>query len=510
MSLITKPIGEIADEIKTGKTPPTKKHEYFGGEVNWYTPGDFDDSVYLGASKRTITEQAIKDKTATIFEKETVLLTCIGDIGKLGIIREPSGSNQQITGIKLSDEIYPLYFLLWCRANKVVFENRARKAVVPILNNAVLSKIKITFPSSIEDQIRIATLLSRVEALIATRKNNLQQLDDFLKSTFMEMFGDPVKNEKGWEKKPLSKLGSIDRGVSKHRPRNAPELLGGDYPLIQTGEVSNSGTYITKYKHTYSEIGFKQSKLWPAGTLCITIAANIAQTSILTFDACFPDSVVGFIPNIGIEILYVHYLFSFFQRILEKNAPKAAQRNINLAILRGLIVPDPPPDLQSEFSSLVNRCEILKDLYAKNLQELENLYATLSQKAFKGELDLSRIPLPEEDIVPEQTENTGKEEQHAVSSGVEKDFSTPTQRQLLFNMWLSDYQTAHANQPFSADAFLQYADEKFREIETEDTTPFGLADYELLKNQLFEQIRDGSLMQYFSPDNKQIELKATN
>src|SRR5690606_38147340 len=100
-----------------------------------------------------------------------------------------------------------------------------------------------------------------------------------------------------WEHVPLCELGNLDRGVSKHRPRNEPALLGGPYPLVQTGDVANSEGYIQNHLSTYTELGLKQSKLWPAGTLCITIAANIANTGILTYDACFPDSVVGFVPN---------------------------------------------------------------------------------------------------------------------------------------------------------------------------------------------------------------------
>ena len=122
-------------------------------------------------------------------------------------------------------------------------------------------------------------------------------MEDFLRSAFLEMFGDPVTNPKGWPLIKFSEIGELDRGKSQHRPRNAPELLGGPYPLIQTGDVANSGGYIRSYKSTYSEIGLKQSRMWPKGTLCITIAANIAKTGILTFDACFPDSVVGFSPN---------------------------------------------------------------------------------------------------------------------------------------------------------------------------------------------------------------------
>lgn len=282
------------------------------------------------------------------------------------------------------------------------FERQKEKycsgAIQPAITNGGIEKLEIPLPS-LNDQVRIAHLLGKVEKLIAQRKQHLQQLDELLKSVFLEMFGDPVRNEKRWQTAPLEQLGSINRGVSKHRPRNEPKLLGGRHPLIQTGEVSNAGTYITSYTQTYSDLGFAQSKLWPAGTLCITIAANIAQTGILTFDACFPDSVVGFLAlKTESNALYVHGLFCFFQAILEKNAPAAAQKNINLEILRGLVVPKPPIELQDKFAKVVEKIEALKYSCQQSLADLEALYGALSQKAFKGELDLSGVPLPEETV----------------------------------------------------------------------------------------------------------------
>ena len=98
-----------------------------------------------------------------------------------------------------------------------------------------------------------------------------------------------------WEKVTLDKLGTISRGKSKHRPRNDPSLFGGEYPFIQTSDIKNATFYITDYTDTYNEKGLSQSKLWEPDTLCITIAANIADTAILGIKACFPDSVMGFI-----------------------------------------------------------------------------------------------------------------------------------------------------------------------------------------------------------------------
>ena len=224
------------------------------------------------------------------------------------------------------------------------------------LKFSILKGFPINLPSA-EEQEQIVATLDGIEHLIALRKEELASLDELVKSRFIELFGDPVYNTKKLPTKRLAELGSLDRGRSQHRPRNAPELLGGPYPLIQTGEVANAGLYITGYSNTYSELGLKQSKMWKAGTLCITIAANIAQTSILTFDACFPDSVVGFIPGDSISAIYMHYWFGFFQKILEEQAPQVAQKNINLKILSDLSVVVPNQEQQKDFVAFVEQTD---------------------------------------------------------------------------------------------------------------------------------------------------------
>ena len=191
------------------------------------------------------------------------------------------------------------------------------------------------------------------------------------------MFGDPVTNSHNLQKATLSELGEFGRGVSKHRPRNDPRLLGGKYPLIQTGDIANADLYITSYSSTYSDLGLKQSKMWNKGTLCITIAANIAKTAILEFDACFPDSVVGFISNENTNNIFLHYWFSFFQEILEAQAPESAQKNINLKILDELSVILPEKVTQDEFADFVAEAD--KSKYYKHksnelLQKIANFY----------------------------------------------------------------------------------------------------------------------------------------
>ncbi|WP_418358899.1 restriction endonuclease subunit S [Shewanella basaltis] len=248
-----------------------------------------------------------------------------------------------------------------------------------------LKSVEIPLPP-LAEQKRIAAILDKADSIRRKRKQAIQLADNFLRSVFLDMFGDPVTNPKGWEVKKFGEVGTLDRGKSKHRPRNDPKLLGGEYPLIQTGDVANSGGYITSYSSTYSELGLAQSRKWEEGTLCITIAANIAKTGILTFEACFPDSVVGFKPNEPVTTEFVQTWLGFLQKIIEANAPESAQKNINLAILRDLDIPLPPLEQQIHFTQVVEKTNQLKKKFECSVTLKENGFNSLSQKAFAGEL----------------------------------------------------------------------------------------------------------------------------
>ena len=191
-----------------------------------------------------------------------------------------------------------------------------------------------------------------------------------------------------WSYVKLSELGTLERGRSKHRPRNDECLFtGGKYPLVQTGDVSQSkyfGYKIQPASKFYNEMGLKQSKMWKSGTLCITIAANIAETGFLTYDACFPDSVVGFTPNIeGNFSIFVRYYIDSIKQILEKYAPATAQKNINLGILETLKIPLPPLAEQAEIVRVVEAQLTKVDQLEKQITERETLTKRLMQSILK-------------------------------------------------------------------------------------------------------------------------------
>lgn len=278
---------------------------------------------------------------------------------------------------------YPryIYYLL----QELKLERFHEGTGVPTLNRNNVHIIPVPVPP-LPEQRRIAAILDQADALRAKRREALAQLDSLTQSIFIEMFGDPIANPKNWPRKKFGAIGKLDRGVSKHRPRNDPALLSGQYPLIQTGDVANSDGYIRAYTSAYSELGLRQSKLWPAGTLCITIAANIAKTGILTFNACFPDSVVGFSTEHPATVEFVRVWLSFLQKTLEDSAPESAQKNINLAILRDLDVPVPPINLQVEFAKAISVQGRLCETHRTAIAELDSLFASLQHRAFRGEL----------------------------------------------------------------------------------------------------------------------------
>jgi len=189
----------------------------------------------------------------------------------------------------------------------------------------------------------------------------------------------------------LSEIGYMNRGKSRHRPRNAPHLYGGKYPFIQTGDIAQSNGRITTHRQAYSEAGLAQSKLWPEGTVCITIAANIASSAVLTYPACFPDSVVGILSDNRLcPPEYVEFFIRTVRNELTQFAPATAQKNINIGILNNVVMPLAP---RKEVDEILRRVHLSMSnaLSAENqtkssTRELEQLDQRILSKAFRGEL----------------------------------------------------------------------------------------------------------------------------
>lgn len=183
------------------------------------------------------------------------------------------------------------------------------------------------------------------------------------------------KYNREWEIKKLSQLGTFARGKSKHRPRNDKRLFeGGGYPLVQTGEIKDANLYITNHSQEYGEFGLKQSKMWDAETLCITIAANIAETALLSYPMCFPDSVVGFRANKGVSSeKFMYYVFDYIKHFIQNSASGSAQDNINIEYLTTLDFKIPPKKMQDKIVETlfcIDKKILLNNKINDNLQHM--------------------------------------------------------------------------------------------------------------------------------------------
>ena len=187
-----------------------------------------------------------------------------------------------------------------------------------------------------------------------------------------------------WTPRTLDELGYVSRGRSRHRPRDAAHLYGGPYPFIQTGDIKHANLYVTDYSQTYTEAGLAQSRLWKVGTLCITIAANIADTAILGIDACFPDSVIGFIPDDEkADVRFIKYLFdAIIQKQLKQFTQGAAQDNLSQSKLLSLKLPVPEVAEQRRIASILSAYDDLIENNWRRIRLLEQAARLLYKEWF--------------------------------------------------------------------------------------------------------------------------------
>ena len=184
-------------------------------------------------------------------------------------------------------------------------------------------------------------------------------------------FGE-VEDMTGWKEYRLDELGVLERGRSRHRPRYAFHLYGGEYPFIQTGDIREEKKYITQFPQTYSDAGLAQSKMWPKGTLCITIAANIAELGILSFDSCFPDIA---------ELSFIHYTLVHFQKELKHIGEGSVQDNINLGTFQDVLFPIPTLSEQKTIAAVLSSFDDKIDLLHRQNATLEAMAEALFSRS---------------------------------------------------------------------------------------------------------------------------------
>jgi type I restriction enzyme S subunit len=389
----TKTLGDVCGVINGG-TLKTGVPEYWDGNHRWITPAEMGKrlSPYVSDTERKITDLGLRDSSARMLPPNSVILSSRAPIGHLVINTEPMGTNQGCKGLIPRSQIEHKFLYYYLSSIVDLLNSLGTGATFNELSGGKLKEVTVPVPPLAEQQRIVGLLDEAFEGLATAKANagkNLQNARALFESHLQSVF---TQRGPGWKQKTLEEIATtFGRGKSKHRPRNEPKLYGGKYPFIQTGDIRNADHFITEHSQTYSEAGLAQSKLWPKGTICITIAANIAETAILGFDACFPDSVIGVVANPKeAEVGFIEYLLQSFKARIQALGKGSAQANINMGTFENERFPFPPVAEQKQIveklDALSEETQRLARLYERKHAALEALKKSLLHQAFTGEL----------------------------------------------------------------------------------------------------------------------------
>jgi len=389
-----KKLDDCTDLITKGTTPTTYGYKFLDKGINFLKIENIiNGKINLDSIDKFISEEANQSQKRSILQVNDVLFSIAGTIGDTAIVEEkhlPMNTNQAIAIIRPKKNLDSQF--LKQSLLSVVSQSTKKKQRGGAIKNISLGDIKntnIPLPP-LQEQKRIVAkldnLFTKIDQAIALHQQNIDEVEGFMGSVLSEIF---TKLETKYKKIPLFEVADVNRGKSKHRPRNDKKLFDGEYPFIQTGDVRNANKYITTYEKSYSEFGLAQSRLWKKGTVCMTIAANIGDVAILGIDSCFPDSVVGlYSEKNSNEFLY--FFLQTLKQHLESQATTTAQMNINLKVLKTIGVPLPSLRVQEKIVSYLNNIyeknQAIKEIQKEKMQSLKALKASILDRAFRGEL----------------------------------------------------------------------------------------------------------------------------
>jgi type I restriction enzyme S subunit len=377
---------ELSDlvSIEIGRTPSRSNPAYWGGLQKWVTISDFEHGDVVKDTKERITQQALNECGVRVHSAGTLIMSFKLTIGKLAILGSSMATNEAIAALKpinagVIDQRFLYHYLSQSNFDNLV--DRAAKGQT--LNKAKLSRISIKFPRDLNQQRRIAAILDKADGVRRKRESALALGDEFLRSWLLEVFGDPRRIDS--KRIVLADIARIARGRFSPRPRNDPRFYGGNFPFIQTGEISNADGYLADYRQTLNEDGTRVSKSFPKGTVFVAIVgATIGATAISSREFWCPDSVIGI--NSECEDYppeFIEYLLRFWRPVFVARAPETARANINLETLRPVPIPRASNGEAKKFGQLYKKIHSIKC----RLKEADNsLFASLSQRAFRGEL----------------------------------------------------------------------------------------------------------------------------
>jgi type I restriction enzyme S subunit len=521
-----KPLREIIT-FKGGGTPSKQVPEYWDGDIPWATVKDFT-STSLSSTQDFISQDGLINSSANLIPKGHVIIPTRMSLGKAAINAIDLAINQDLRALIPKVEINTEYLLFAMLSLKDEIVKKGAGATVKGITQDELYNLKIPLPP-LDDQIRIAHLLSKVEGLIAQRKQHLQQLDDLLKSVFLEMFGIKDGSYKDWTVDKLGTYAEIVSGVTKGKKYKSEALIAtpymrvanvqdGHFVLDEIKKIAVTQNEIDQYQLRRGDLllteGGDPDKLGRGSVWEEQIANCIHQNHIFRVRIKKQTEINPYYLSALVGSIYGKAYF------LKSAKQTTGIASINSTQLKNFPTVIPPIDLQNKFAAIVKKVEVVKSQYQQSLAELENIYGALSQKAFKGELDLSRVPLKtitanldaqQEDQTVTATVTVRNQQQAIDLPDVEnmlEALATIEGRQRLVQHWLEAYLAQLRGSTFSVNDFLGTAQVRLSELHPENDFEIGIPEYDQLKVWVFETLGNGRLAQIYDDAGNRVQLVA--
>ncbi len=464
--------------------------------------------------------QYTDDKTGVfVTEKDLMIVWDGANAGTIGYGKQ-GYIGSTIAALRRKNELYDTSFLgLFLKSQFSYFQKNATGATIPHIDRKSLENLMIPH-LSIETQIHIANILSKAERLIQQRKETIALLDDYLKSTFLEMFGDPIRNEKGWEKIPLKKFGEIITGNTP--PRSDSDNFSDNYiEWIKTDNIENNILYVKTANEYLSQKGLNKSRFVTEGALMVACIAgsieSIGRACLTNRKVAFNQQINAIQPNENINSFFLHNLFKNSRLYIQSHTTKGMKKILTKGEFEKILMIAPPIELQNQFAQIVEKVEVLKEQYKSSLLELENLYGSLSAKAFRGEM-IAEEKFGDNKIFDKMTEIISTS--HNKESVNEEDMINQFEDVQLSYDYIEKYNYVE-NKEIQWEIFLRkyFLDKPIILEEVEELFNSKYYDesdrwfkYEKFKDYIFHELqkKNSFIKQKFNDSTRQLELLISN
>jgi len=389
----------LATKLKTGGTPTSTNKNFYGGSIPFVKIDDMTTSrKHLSSTLNFISDEGLKNSSAWLVPKGSILYSIYATVGEVSINSIDVATNQAIMGIIVNEEVADRdYLYQYLLSIKHTLKKHFKETTQKNLTSQIVKELEVLLPKSKTEQQKIAEILGGVDEDIAKTQKVIGATEKLKRGLMQQLFTRGIEHAKfketklgeipeEWEVVRLEEIANVERGKFSHRPRNAPEFYGGAYPFIQTGDVIKPGGKISKYTQTLNDLGLSVSRLFPKGTIVMTIAANIGDTGILNFDSCFPDSLVGITANKKTSNVFLEYMLQTKKEYLNSIATQSAQKNINLEKLQPMLVVKPKIEEQQKIAEILSAVDEKISVNKKLKEKLTLLKKGLMQDLLSGKV----------------------------------------------------------------------------------------------------------------------------